>query len=55
MPLEMNTGQGGMKRIMDEVVAWRVEAIRYSTLVGIRVGGEKRTGSENNTEFGRWC
>ena len=40
-PLEVNTGRGGMKRIMEDVVAWHVKAIHYLASVKIGVGREK--------------
>ena len=36
-PLEMNTRRGGMKRIMEEAMAWNAEAIYYSVWAGIQV------------------
>ena len=46
--LELNTGCGGMKRLMQEVVVRHAETVHYSPLVGIRVGsdeGRKAKGS----------
>ena len=50
-PFEVNTGRGDMKRIMEEVAAQNADTIHYSVSVGIRVGGEKGTGSGSNTGF----
>ena len=41
--LELNTGRGGMKRLMEEAVARHAEAVHYSASAGIRVrNGEGR-------------
>ena len=50
-PLEVNIEEGSMKRIMEEATARNTEAIHYSVLVGIRVGGEKGTISGSNIRF----
>ena len=39
--LELNTGRDRMKRLMEEAVAWHVEAVNYSVSAGIRVGGDE--------------
>ena len=40
-----------MRRIMEEAATRNVEAIHYSVLAGIWVGGEKGTTSISNTGF----
>ena len=39
--LELNTGHGGMKRLMEEAAARHAEAANYAASAGIRVGGDK--------------
>ena len=50
-PVEMNTGCGGMKRLMEEVKARHVEAIHYLASAKIRVGGETSVSKERGTGF----
>ena len=40
-----------MKRLMDEVVAWYVEAMHYSASTAIRVDVGKATSIDRNPEF----
>ena len=44
--LEVNTGCGGMKRVMEEVAAQHTETVHYSASVGIWVGGDRSVDSE---------
>ena len=39
--LELNTGRGGMKRLMEEVAARHAETVHYSASTGIRVRREE--------------
>ena len=39
--LELNTGRGGMKRLMEEAAARHAEAANYAASAGIRVGGDE--------------
>ena len=39
--LELNTGRGGMRRLMEEAVARHAETVHYSATAGIRVGGDE--------------
>ena len=50
--LEMNTGCGGMKRLMEEAKARHVEAVHYSASTRIRVGREKGTRRRRILNFG---
>ena len=50
-PLNVNTGRGDIKRIMEEVAARNAEANHYSASTGIHVGGEKGAASRSNIGF----
>ena len=39
--LELNTGHGRMKRLMEEAAVRHAEAVHYSALGGIRVEGDE--------------
>jgi hypothetical protein len=39
--LELNTGRGGMKRLMEEAAACHAETIHYSASAGIGVGSDE--------------
>ena len=47
----MNISWGGMKRLMEEVVARNTVAIHYSASIGIWVGEEKSIGSGGDIGF----
>ena len=39
--LEVNTGRGGMKSLMEEFAARHIEAVNYAASILIRVGGNE--------------
>ena len=49
----MNTGRGGMKRLMEEATTRHVEAVHYLTSANIRFREEKNTKMGNNARFWR--
>ena len=50
--LELNTGRGRIKRLMEEAVAQHVEAIHYSATAGIQV--RSNDGSKGAKDSGFW-
>ena len=52
--LELNTGRGGMKRLMEEAAARHTEAENYAASAGIRVGGDEAC-KEKDPDSGRLC
>ena len=49
--LELNTGRGGMKWLMEEAAARHMEAVHYSTSARIRVRGN---GGQRTKDSGFW-
>ena len=50
-PLRVNFGRGGLKKVMEDAEATRVDAMHYAASAGIRVGKDKSEVTRSGTRF----